>query len=1812
MDTKKLIIDLYNKGIEFWVEKGELHYRTKTKIQDDDKVKIYRNKNEIIDVLQSGKKILIQDYDSTKPYEEYNLTEIQSAYLLGRGKYFKYGEVSSHVYFEVKFPLLEQKRVTEIWNILIRRHNNLRLVITDNQKQKIIESVPSLKIIWQEDENESLIQNIRNELSNKYYDVTKWPLFDVAVSKKNEKSIMHLSFDFLIMDWTSIWILLKEFEILYFEEKELGDVTYTFKQYYYEKINSQMSSRYIMDEHYWRNKIQNIYEAPQLPLVEESLSNEFVRLSQVISSTQWGKIKRQAARYGLTPTTVLLTTFAFCLDLYCENSNFVLNLTTMNRKAKDNGVNSILGDFTTINLLNINIKKQNSFLDNAKAIQRELIENVEHDLFSGIEVLRELRKRRKSSNFFLPIVFTSAIGTIKNQFDYLEMGEYGISQTPQVFLDCQVIEINSNLQINWDIRKGVFPTRLMENAMGKYLEGLELLMDKLDWNESFHIEALTEEEKNIRAIVNETTCNYKIKPLHFDIVQQIRKNPDAIAVVKDNQETSYKKLGEKIAGIYKELKCCELRDNELVGIMMSHSDVEIAAIISVLCLGGAYVPLDQEQPIERIKNIISQAELRYVLVDEGTRLSNVDVTTINCSNLSLEKDIEYANISIDKCLYVIFTSGTTGIPKGVVVSHKAASNTIYGVRKTLRTPQRPVIIGLSKLGFDLSVFDIFGVLSCGGTIIYPSDEERISPEHWFNLIRKYNINMWNTVPALLQILVSYCLMHSFEITSLTDIWLSGDWIPVSLLKEIGNLIPNAEVMSLGGATEGGIWSIYHKCLESDKYKKSVPYGKPLPNQKFYILNSELEDVPTWVPGELFIGGKSLADGYLKDTEKTEYSFIVHKKTRERLYRTGDYGRYLLDGEIEFLGRKDNQIKMNGFRIELGEIETALLRNACVKEACIATNTRKSDKQLIAFVSPRQIEEKNFHLFTDQSFVMDQTNVLNNILIDRNKIKKVIMQRDALAVKSMLECMLYYNIPCCNEKMNSKQETGDSTVKSDKNWVLNYWLKYMLREEYMIRKEDGKYTYTKKAKDILECTFSWGEVKQQWEQFIGDVNFINYIEDSTQQLKETLNGEKNPVDILYPEGNFKYIEAIYNNNIFSDYYNIYITRAILEIVRSQSRNKIRILEIGAGTGFTSKRVLEMLNTNNIEYDYYFTDVSNAFLARGRSYLYSYPNVIYQYCDMNTDFENYGFLQNEFDIVLAVGVLENAKNIRLTLEYIKRVLGIKGWLVFTEPVIEEPWILASQLLMMEKPADDIRLNKTYLSKTDWLHVLEMEPGETYVYPEENYIEAGNIKVFIKQFNTQYENVDIKTINNEIKKHLPAYMIPHQYYILNRLPLNRNGKIDRKKLQKYCDIIWERTQSENSIKRIVQYDNSLTKKICEIVSNVLGRDSVDPNENLYKYGADSLLMAQSAGKIRDYIKSTFKTNRFSFDMILRKLLNTPTIEELSNYLSAEVETNINIAEQKRTKKNIGKITRYGGGAGPLRVVFHAGFGTMASMRFVIEHLVAQNKGPIVSITIDNTEEYTRLPAEKLVKTISSEYAQLILEQKPEAVQLIGYCLGGLISVETAHYLVEEGIDIRDIALIDSYPSTYEIKDSLVSEIIFLPNYFLSYGKIFKNNQIDEELLNIISELIRKNNKVLEENSLLNFIISNEKVSKHLKEVVTNLSDMDEGERFKIYANSMPEKNELTKSLMLSTYHTNTASWKGAKMKPYPYLGKVRYLIAEEKMPFLFANVEKTIDFWRDVCFGDFNIINIKGNHVTCTEIEENAELLANILGDFEGDQP
>jgi amino acid adenylation domain-containing protein len=305
--------------------------------------------------------------------------------------------------------------------------------------------------------------------------------------------------------------------------------------------------------------------------------------------------------------------------------------------------------------------------------------------------------------------------------------------------------------------------------------------------------------------------------------------------------------------------------------------------------------------------------------------------------------------------YVIYTSGSTGTPKGVMIDHRGAVNTILDVNQRFGVGPLDRVFALSAFNFDLSVYDVFGPLAAGGAVVLPAESRLLDPGSWGELVERHRVTLWNSVPALLEMLVlNEEANDTGRLRSLRVAMLSGDWLPVSLPDRLRGLAETVEVVSMGGATEASIWSILYPIGAVDPAWRSIPYGRAMLNQTFHVLDANLEPRPFWVPGELFIGGIGLALGYWRDEERTNERFFVHPRTGERLYRTGDLGRWLPDGNIEFLGREDFQVKIRGHRIELGEIEAALQQVREVQSAVVSVaGSGQEDRRLVAYVVLRQ-------------------------------------------------------------------------------------------------------------------------------------------------------------------------------------------------------------------------------------------------------------------------------------------------------------------------------------------------------------------------------------------------------------------------------------------------------------------------------------------------------------------------------------------------------------------------------------------------------------------------------------------------------------------------------------------------------------------------------------------------------------------------------------------------------------------------------------------------------------------------------------------
>ncbi|NUS17478.1 MAG: non-ribosomal peptide synthetase, partial [Streptomyces sp.] len=381
------------------------------------------------------------------------------------------------------------------------------------------------------------------------------------------------------------------------------------------------------------------------------------------------------------------------------------------------------------------------------------------------------------------------------------------------------------------------------------------------------------------------------------------------------------------------------------------------AVLGALTAGAAYVPMDPGWPEDRIRFLLGDAGIRAVLTSRDLRerlsaasgLPAVAVDALPDAPAPAADAGPAAVPDPGDLAYVIYTSGSTGAPKGVMLNHSGPLNTVTDINERFGIGPGDVVFGVSSLCFDLSVYDVFGTLAAGATLLMPTAKEP-DPAAWTELVRSRGVTVWNSVPAIMQLFVEAAAAQGVTFPELRTVLLSGDWIPVTLPDAIRAVAPGARVVSLGGATEASIWSICHPVDGPDPRIPSIPYGRPLSAQTWHVLDGTGRPAPTWVAGDLCIGGSGLALGYLGDEQRTGAAFVPHPVTGERIYRTGDRGRYLPDGTIEFLGRADFQVKIQGFRVEPGEVEHVLLEHPDVASAAVVARASGSGKQLAAFVT----------------------------------------------------------------------------------------------------------------------------------------------------------------------------------------------------------------------------------------------------------------------------------------------------------------------------------------------------------------------------------------------------------------------------------------------------------------------------------------------------------------------------------------------------------------------------------------------------------------------------------------------------------------------------------------------------------------------------------------------------------------------------------------------------------------------------------------------------------------------------------------------
>ncbi len=947
--------------------------------------KIIQQKCPLSERHSEKKGSLVFPKDPANCFEPFPLSDLQQGYYLGRSGYFELSDVSTNVYREFLFKDLDVSRLEESLNILIQRHDMLRCRIINEEQQQIVQHIPHYVIpvldcrAFDSTELKKHFEILRQELSIGKLPADVPPLICVKLSQTQEGYILHITIDALIMDGWSYHLFFSEWSRVYHNlETNLPSLTCTYRDYVLFESTQKHVTQYETDKAYWLERVASLPLGPSLPLLKspkDLVHQPIPSKVTMINASQWAFLKSKLKKADLRPTSFLLSLFSEVMAYWSTSEHFTLCLTLFNRLPVDKQINDVVGVFSSLILLEVDYRekmKHLSFLERALPLQNQLFQDMNYRLFTGIEVQRAQRTKHAyaATGTLVPVVFTSFLsaGEYNDQTSLFNFSNqhYSSTQTSQIWLDAKAYEEQDQLIIEWDYIADLFPPQMIENMFLAY----EYLLNYFSENVSALEKPLPNFSQNFITKPFSVQKQYVPNPENISLIQNgfhqaAAQFPNHLAVISNTATLTYTELLYRSNQVANYLSALTKNQAQNIGIVMERGVEQVIAILGILKAGATYVPISPEFPPQRVSQILSDAHITTVLTQKRVHNTLISLPMIQTfvildePNDPLTQYNQILNTPIhnnpDDLAYIIFTSGSTGKPKGVMISHRNAMNTILDINRRYHMTEQDRILSVSNLCFDLSVYDILGPLCVGGSVVLLDTSSEKDPRHWLTLIQNHQVTVWNSVPMFAQMLCQFLSEKQHECSIKTvRLWLlSGDWIPLSLPEAIQACYTNCanlKIVSLGGATECSIWSVIYDIGSLEKEWQSIPYGFGMSNQSIQILDKNLEFCSQYVVGEIYIGGIGVSAGYLHDSEKTAKHFITHPTTGENLYRTGDLGRYMQDGAIEFLGRKDFQIKINGYRIELEEIQASLLQHPLVRNTqVISIKEENTQQRIVAFV-----------------------------------------------------------------------------------------------------------------------------------------------------------------------------------------------------------------------------------------------------------------------------------------------------------------------------------------------------------------------------------------------------------------------------------------------------------------------------------------------------------------------------------------------------------------------------------------------------------------------------------------------------------------------------------------------------------------------------------------------------------------------------------------------------------------------------------------------------------------------------------------------
>src|SRR3990167_4261269 len=886
------------------------------------------------------------------------------------------------------------------WNYAVEVYPILRTSF--NWEEEIIQIIHRKgEVVWEEhdiseeEDQERAIKRIQEADRGRGFDLSKPELLRIHVIKYSESYYTILKSDHhsIVDGWSGPVVLgkVQAFYSLLLANKKIlvqEDKSYLAAQVYYAKHKELV-------EKHWQDKLKEIEGVNDLNvLLTKKVDLESIRSIEeakeerlVLGRKAYKALESMTQAEGLTLNVVVQYAWHKLIQSYTRDSQTIVGTTVSGREIPIEGIGESAGLYinTLPLIVNWEVEEEKTVRDKLKAIHHAIVELNSHS-YVGLASLQKESKRLFHSLFVFenyPVPEEGAdeeSGRLKAEFrEAVEKLDYPLGVIAYVYQE----ELHLGLKYAGEY--------IEESHAKRLLKQLELILKSIPEKlEESPLAMRLVDENEYRLIIedwNKTDIAYpREKTINDLFEEQVARTPDAIAIVFEDKRLSYQELNTRsnqlarfIRKEYERVAGKQFKADTLIGICVERSVEMLIGILGILKAGGAYVPIDPDYPEERVQFILEDTGSRLIL-KQSHLLAGLDEVNSKVTRLLLDQEPysqeEQTNLSTriqsKDLAYVIYTSGTTGKPKGVMVEHQNVVSLITGDHN-LDIKSSDSFIQLASSVFDAATFEIWGALCNGGRLIVPANDLDILGN--VKQFKTYLVNNKVTILWLTKTLFeSLYQAEKGLFVNLRYLLVGGEALnPVSIKELCLQELQPEYIINGYGPTEGTTFSTFYRCKD-DGYA-SVPIGKALNNRKTYVLDVNLNPVPVGVIGELYIGGAGLARGYLNREELTAERFIRNPFASEedtakgytRLYKTGDLVRWLADGNLEYIGRNDFQVKLRGFRIELGEIESKLLGYPGVKQSVVLLKEKEGSKYLVGYyVAESKLEEEGLRAYLEAS------------------------------------------------------------------------------------------------------------------------------------------------------------------------------------------------------------------------------------------------------------------------------------------------------------------------------------------------------------------------------------------------------------------------------------------------------------------------------------------------------------------------------------------------------------------------------------------------------------------------------------------------------------------------------------------------------------------------------------------------------------------------------------------------------------------------------------------------------------------------------